>query len=287
MAIAMLSSIDQRSVERTVLKTFRANLPAYRQFVSAWLQTAYMYRANLMLNVGTILFRVYLLKVVWTAVYAGRATVQGVDLHIFIAYLTVTNLQLWLLQPALPDYLRQRIRDGQIALDLVRPVGFLEQLLAQQVGVTAALAPFVALAFPFAFVLGGLAPPASPAAALLYPLSLLLAYVISTLIGLLLGLSAFWTFEILGFLLMYQFITAFFAGALVPIWLFPAPLQTVSALLPFQSQAFVPVAIYLGRLTGGEIVRALAIQLFWSVALALLARTVWRRALRRVVVQGG
>jgi ABC-2 type transport system permease protein len=50
---------------------------------------------------------------------------------------------------------------------------------------------------------------------------------------------------------------------------------------------FVPIAIYLGQLTGGEAARAIVLQLLWILALYVAVQAVWRHAMRRVVVQGG
>jgi viologen exporter family transport system permease protein len=47
------------------------------------------------------------------------------------------------------------------------------------------------------------------------------------------------------------------------------------------------VSLYLGRLVGSDALRALGIQLFWVVLLAALAALVWRRAVTKIVVQGG
>ena len=189
--------------------------------------------------------------------------------------------------PFIANYLYQQVYNGKIALDLARPVGFLSQMLALQVGYTVGLIPYVVLAFPAAWLLGGLQPPASALDALLYVFSLALAYLISVLLGLLLGLSAFWTLEMGGFLGMYRFVSQFFAGALVPLPFFPPPLRAVTGILPFQAQAYAPLTLYEGQVQGVSVVAPLALQLFWVVALYALSRVVWRRALRRVVVQGG
>ncbi len=67
-----------------------------------------------------------------------------------------------MLSPLVANAIRERVQKGQIALDMARPAPFLGQLLAHQLGGTAALLPFVLLAVPLAFVVGGLVPPASP-----------------------------------------------------------------------------------------------------------------------------
>jgi ABC-type uncharacterized transport system permease subunit len=225
--------------------------------------------------------------VIFVAVYAGRETVGGIALHQVITFVTLVNLQVFLLFPEIAGYVRERVREGQIAFDIGRPAPFLSQLLAHQLGATAAVAPFVALAVPCAMLLGGIQLPQSPMAGLLYVVSLGLGYLVAMLIGLLIGLMAFWTMETGGVLTIYAFANQFFGGALVPLWFFPPALRRVADLLPFQAQAFIPLSMYTGQLAGAQAARALGLQVFWVVALFALAWLVWRRAMHRVVIQGG
>jgi ABC-2 type transport system permease protein len=264
-----------------------AQLPVYRQIVGMMVQTAFAYRAQVFLELATTLLQLYLLRVVWTAVYAGRDSVAGVPLPELIAYLTLAALQSHAMFPNLAYFIEERVYNGQIAVDLARPVPFLGQMLASQIGVTAGQLPFIAIAFPLAVVLGGIAPPASPLAAALYLVSLLLAYAVVVLTGVLIGLLSFWTVQVNAFVMIHSFVSRFFAGALMPLTFFPETLRTIAELLPFQAQVFLPLGIYLGRIQGMEALRAIGIQLFWVAALALLAQIGWARALRRTIVQGG
>jgi ABC-type uncharacterized transport system permease subunit len=252
-----------------------------------WPQTLAAYRVNVVFYLIGLLLQIFLLKMVWTAVYAGHAIVSGLPLPTLIAYLTLINVQLWALYPQMSYLMQQRIRDGLVALDMARPVGYLQQMLCHEFGNALAISPFVLLALPFAWLVGGLTLPASPAAGALYVVSVLLGYFIGLLIALLTGLVAFWTLEASGIAMIQTFVSAFFAGALVPLWFFPPTLLAVAHALPFQSEGFVPVAIYLGQLQGSAALHALGLQVFWVIALAALARLVWSRAHRRVVVQGG
>lgn len=263
------------------------NLPAYLQIISLWVQTAYAYRFQIAFELVGILLKIFLLKVVWTAVYAGRAEVDGVPLREVISFTTLANLQLWVMESYITGYLYSRVREGLIALDLARPTPFLGQLMANQLGGTASSLPFLLIAGPLALLLGGIDLPASPAAAALYGCSLLLAYLISSLIGILIGMLAFWTTEIWGIRSIVEFVSQFFSGALVPLFFFPPLLREISAWLPFQGQAYLPIAIYTGRMGGYEAGLALAVQLGWVAALGLIAGLLWRRAMGRIVIQGG
>lgn len=245
------------------------------------------YRVQAVLETVSMLLQVYLLHAIWEAVYAGREQLDGRPLPLVVAYVTIATIQNWLLSPNLAYFLAERVRDGSVGVELVRPIPFLGRLLAQQLGETAFALPFAIAAFPLAVLLGGMQPPDSLAAAALYVLSLGLAYGTMVLIGLAIGLASFWTIEIYGFVMINRLISAFFGGALMPLWFFPSPLRVVADWLPFQSMVFVPIAIYLGQLSGADAVRAIAIQVLWVLALYAAVQTVWRHAMWQVVVQGG
>ena len=251
------------------------------------IQSIYAYRFRVALALLSLVLQIYLLRMVWTAVYAGQETVAGLSLGTLITYLTLAQIQTWAIYPELAWEIEDRIRDGKVAIDLARPVPYLPQLLAQQAGSTAGLLPLVAAALPLALLVGSLQPPASPMGGLLYLVSLVLAYLITVLIGLAIGLIAFWTLEFGGFMMMYSFVNAFFSGALMPLTFFPPWLRTLAEVLPFQTQAFLPISIYLGQLQGESALRAIGVQVLWIILLGSLVHVVWTRAMHRVIVQGG
>lgn len=265
-----------------------ARLPTYRKLAELQLKTSLAYRSSTIAGLAVVLLRIVLLTAVWTTVYGGQTEVDGIPLPTLLTFITLGNLQLILMRPMLVWYIQRRIHEGRIALDLVRPVPFLGQLVAQQIGATVGLVPFVLIGALFAALLGQLDGPASPAAAVLYLTSLVLAYVISILIGLLMGLVAFWTVQSLGVGVIYEFASQFFGGALIPLAFFPQLLLGLARLLPFQALVSTPVSIYTGSIsTSPDLVAAFGLQVFWVVTLALLVGWVWRYARRVVTVQGG
>lgn len=262
-------------------------LLAYVELGRIQFRTALTYRADYLINFVGILVMVYLLRVVWTAVYDGRATVDGVPLATIIAYSTLAVVQYALFNPWNFSQIPQRVREGKVAVDLLRPVGFVSQAFAGQAGVTVALLPLMVLIMPLAILLGGMAPPAGASAVFGYVASLTLGYVISAQIAVVVGCLAFWTTELTGIFIIFRTTSQFLSGAMVPLWVMPDWLATVAQLLPFQATAYTPTAIYLGRLTGTDMAVAVAVQAAWIAVVALIARLVWSRAVRRVVVQGG
>jgi ABC-2 type transport system permease protein len=265
------------------------NFPGYRQIVRGRIQMSFTYRQNSFFLLALVVVQIFVLRRVWTALYRGHSTSGQLNLHALIVYLTIANLQTWVLQdPSVSFYMYERIREGIVAFDLVRPTGFVSQMFAHLVGSGIASLLFILPAVPIVVFAGSLGAPASASAGLLYLLSLLAGYVIALLLTLMLGMIAFWTMETQGLTMLYLLVNSFFGGALVPLTLFPHGLEILAKLLPFQATVYTPVGIYVGQIRSGrEAAAAIGVQLVWVVVLALGSLAMWRRALHRVVVQGG
>ena len=268
--------------------------PWWRQWVAlrhvARLRTAAMfaYRNTMLLFLGVSIVQIFMLKKVWGALYAARPGVLAIPLADLIVYLTIANLIVWSFPTQIVSrYLRERIREGSVVFDLVLPVGFVPQLVAQLVGTLGGALLIIVIALPVVALAGSLSLPAGAQAAGMFAVSLLCAYGIAGLLSMMLSMVAFWTLEIDGLTMLYVLVASFLSGALVPVAVFPGALRTVVEWLPFQATTYVPASIYVGSLAGSEAWRAIGLQLAWVVILGLAAALMWRRAMRRVVVQGG
>lgn len=265
----------------------RHRFVAYQQYAMIGAREMMAYRGNFLWSLIGLAVQILLLSLVWRAVYDGRDQVDGVDLPTMVAYVTLANIQLWVVMTASYNLLPHRVRDGKIAMDLCRPVGVFEQVLAGQVGRMVAILPFGLIAVPLGMLAGELRPPASAVAAGGYVVSLTLAFGIAVLADTVIAMTVFWTMEARGIQFIYRNIAQFLAGGLVPLWFMPDWLRAVAEALPFQAMTYTPVSVYLGRLTGPDLARALAVQALWLAGVYLLGRLVWRRALHKVVIQGG
>lgn len=251
------------------------------------LRITYAYRASVFTTALLLVVEVFLLRMIWTSVYGGRSSVDGLSLDALIVYLTVVNLQMFLMTTPIAQHIHSRIRTGVVFFDFVRPIGYPRQMLGMQAGTTLGQASLLLPAVPVAFLAGAISPPAGTAAAFAYSLSVLLGYLIAVLLALLLGMAAFWTIEISGITTFYRFVNQFFSGSMIPLTFFSGPLRALADVLPFRYLGYVPASIYVGVIEGPAIVQALAAQAVWVLGLAGVFWLVWRRAQRRLVVQGG
>lgn len=260
--------------------------PAWWELIRGTARQFIAFRMNLVFSALVFMIQLYVTRSVWEAVYAGRSEVDGVSADTLLVYLTIAALGGWFLPDLTAWTIQQRVLSGDIALDLVRPFGFLKQVLAQDIGMAWGYAPTLVIFVPAALLVGSLNPP-SPVNVMLYAVSYGLGFFVNSLIGMHIGLLAFWIQQVNGIRAIVGVSSTFLSGALVPLWLMPDGVRIVFQLLPFQALAFLPASIYSGQVSGREALEPLAIQVLWIGILMMTARWMWKRAQDRIVIHGG
>jgi ABC-2 type transport system permease protein len=223
----------------------------------------------------------------WHAVYQNHSVIAGMNLSTMLTYVVIAML-LGNYVAGVGGQLSQNIRDGSVAIELMRPYDLLHKLVALDLGrkVTGTIQntlPMVVIAFVFLHINA----PASVGGGFLFVPSALLGVLLGAQVDLITGIVAFWTVNAWGVRILRDAILMFFTGSLIPINLFPSWLQTLGQFLPFQSMVYIPVSIYTGRLTGMHAVTAVLVQLAWLVGVYVAIRLIWSVAIRKVTIFGG
>ncbi|MEU9518158.1 ABC-2 family transporter protein [Streptomyces sp. NPDC048224] len=183
------------------------------------------------------------------------------------------------------DELMERIRTGDVAVDLYRPADLQLWWLAADVGralfqfLGRGVVPFVfgALVFPVAL-------PREVSVWLAFLVTLVLAMLVGFALRYLVALSAFWLLDGTGVTQMAWLAGLFCSGMLLPLNVFPGALGEVVRALPWSSLLQAPADVLLGE---ADPLGTYLFQAAWAVALLALGRLVQAAATRRVVVQGG
>jgi ABC-2 type transport system permease protein len=223
----------------------------------------------------------------WHHLLDGGASMGGYDWDAMRAYLIIGFVTMTVAIGGADWNIAHRILDGQVAIDLTKPVDFQRARAAEFIGSIIATVPSAAFSVAAAALLVGLPAPATPLAGLITAVSVLLALPLSFCLTFLGVLTCFWVRRYLGVMWAREAVTMFFSGMLIPLALFPAPLQALAWSLPFAHFTTTPTGIYLGRFSLGESLGMLAAQAAWTLVLWWLARFVWNRALTKVTVHGG
>lgn len=207
--------------------------------------------------------------------------------YIWLQQAFLTLFMLW----GFENEIFSAITGGQIAYELARPLDlyamwFVKHAAGRVSKVVLRCVPLLVVAalLPAPY---GLAPPAGGFAALLFVPTMLFSFLLGTAFCMLIYVATFYTMSPMGVRIMAVSVTELLTGQIVPLPFLPDWLQRGLELTPFASMQNLPLRIYSGHIAGGQAIEGLLWQLFWLAALVLLGRLWMRRALRRVVVQGG
>lgn len=217
---------------------------------------------------------------------AGGYDAQDAVTYVWLGQALLMTIALW--GGGTTDDLAERIRTGDVAIDLYRPVGLVGWYLASDLGraayhlVTRGFGPTL-----IGLVVFDIALPGSVLDAAAFAVSLVLAVVVSFAIRFLVASTAFWLLDQSGVKVMSGAFAIFFSGMMLPLVLFPGWLGTVAKALPWASYVQVPADIWLGKHQGVDLLAALGFQVMWAVVLLAACQGVLRLATRKVVVQGG
>ena len=222
------------------------------------------------------------------AISSAGGVIAGYDAAASVTYAWLTQALIAPINMFARSELAQRVRTGDVAIDLARPADLQMSWLAADLGRAAyVLVPRGLPPLLVGWLITGLTLPSEPLPYLLGALSVVLGVAISTGCQFLLNLTAFWLIEIRGVLTIYIAVSGLLAGHMIPVAWFPAWLQLVAAATPFPSMLQVPIAILLGRVNGPGALGALAVQVLWLAIVLAAGRLVLARGTGKLVVQGG
>lgn len=249
------------------------------------------YRAATLAGVFTNTIFGFIIAFTYLALWSARPHLGGYDTEQALIYawlgqsLMVTNA---IFGGGFQDELAGRIRNGDVAIDLYRPVDLQAWWLSSDLGraglqLLARGVPPTLIGVP-AFGLHLTTDPVRWAA---FGVAMLLGLLVSFGIRYLVVLVGFWLLDARGVQQLAGVCGMFFSGMLLPLNVFPGALGQVAQLLPWSALLQVPADVLLGQYAGPAVLRALGFQAVWAAALLLGGRVLDRVATRKVVVQGG
>lgn len=200
----------------------------------------------------------------------------------FLAFYTV-----WMLNGEIYN----TILEGNIAYELCRPINIYDMWYSKEIA--GRMARAVLRCFPILLVAVflpkpfRLLPPASLTHFVLYLISLILGLGVTVAFCVLIYISSFFTISPGGLCMLFTSLAEFFSGAIIPLPFFPEKIRYVMELLPFASMQNVALRVYSGSMSDEEMIRAIALQVFWLVMLTVGGRILCNMAERRVTIQGG
>lgn len=233
------------------------------------------------INIGAYYF-------LWQAIYEHGETLGGLSLTQMTTYVAVSWMARAFYFNNLDREIADEIKDGTVAVQLIRPYNYLIVKMMQGLG--EGLFRILLFSAPGMLLVWALFPihiPLDGQAWLYFGISLFFSFLINAQINMITGLAAFFLENNEGLLRAKRVTVDLFSGLILPLSFFPLWAQSVLEWLPFQAITYLPGLIVTGRLTGMGVVEAILIQLFWFALLIFPIQWLWFKAHRNLVVQGG
>lgn len=258
----------------SIVKVTVKNLLAYRQQFLIWIINAPIYLTIMLL--------------VWTAVYSfsGSGLIGGFSFNEMIQYYVLSVIIGTVAYTGIDYELSHRINHGEVTRDLLKPVGFFENLFSFDVSIRALslviqIIPFVLIGvFFFGLRIH------SVVHLLLFIASSALAFLIAFNFSFALGLTSFWTKHYYGLGKFKNGINKILSGSFIPLTLFPAFIANFFIFLPFQYIGFTPIMIFLGKYDVLQCLFFLLIQLVWIIVLFLISKLILKKGLKIYAGEG-
>lgn len=250
------------------------------------------YRAAALAGIVTQFAWGFLSVLMYKAFYESNPDAFPMEFSQLSTYIWLQQAFLALFMPWLFEQdIFDSIVSGNVAYELCRPCDIYNMWFARNAAIR--LSNTVLRCMPILLVAAFLpAPfkmtlPAGWLNAALFIVSMVLGFLVQVSISLVIYISAFYTVSAQGIKMLSITLTEFLSGAVIPIPFFPEAVQKVFNVLPFASVQNTPFLIYVGYTGGAQAGIAIALQVAWLIVLFAAGRLLVRRAMKKVVVQGG
>ncbi len=251
-----------------------------------------VYRGDFMLGTLMRFLPIVTQIFLWNAVFqaAGEASIAGYRFRDVVAYYLLTMVsRAFSSMPGLASGIAMQIRNGEVKKFLVQPIDMLGFLFAGRVAHKLAYYSVAVLPFAFVFYLcrGYFSGWPSAEILLAYILSLVMGFLLGFFLESCIGLIGFWFLEVSSLLFVYMLLSFFLSGHMFPLDLLPEPWSEVVDFLPLKYVAYFPAAVLLGKIPPDQLWRELAIEAAWIVFFVVAGRVMWRLGVKRYSGYGG
>ncbi len=263
-------------------------LGSYLAILRGSFMVGVMYRFGFLFNIlGSIIYMA-VAYYLWRSIYAGSAVLRGMTFHETFVYVALGSAIFILLKTYADWFISNEIREGMIAVYLTKPVDY--QFYALSVSAGWALMNLTAVSLPTMIMLVFVfqVPFELGPGLLLFPLSLLLAFLLSFCFDYFIGILGFYSESVWGMSITKEIFITVLSGALIPLQFFPDWLQRILLLLPFQAIYHIPLMMVTRPGQGWDVLLAmLGVQAVWVIAAFLVTRLFYNQAVKVLRVAGG
>lgn len=267
---------------------YNAGMRLYWELAKLSFQRQLTYRAATLAGLATNFFFGLLRAAVLLALLSARPGATDLSNEAAVTFTALSQALIAYLSLFGWYDLMNTVSAGEVATDLLKPMDYFLVWLSRDTGraLTNLLTRGITILIIYD-IFFDMVYPQSVSQWLAVFLALILGLLVSFGWRFLVNLASFWTPNASGLGRFAFGMSWVMSGFFMPLRFFPDWFVQLCNLTPFPSMVNTVVEIYLGLLSGRELLLALSTQLLWFVALLIATRLVLRAGISRLVIQGG
>lgn len=254
--------------------------------------TGLQYRAAALAGLSTQFFFGFVYVAVYVAFYESGSSNLPMELTQLVSYVWLSQsfyalINLWYKDKEII----KMIKTGNVAYELCRPqdlyLMWASKILGERLSQVAlrflpVILVSVILPPPYNLILNTTLP-----TLLLFLVSITLSSILMTVLVLLYHIVCLFTLDEKGIMNIFMVVSDILSGLVIPVPFFPEFLQNISNILPFMYISDFPIRIFVGNIGHSQGLIGLVVQIIWIIILVVIGRLLIKKALKKVVIQGG
>ncbi|BDU49494.1 ABC transporter permease [Haliovirga abyssi] len=265
----------------------------YLPFLTSVFQRMLSFRINFFMFTFGGFLETFIIFYLWKAIFisSGKNMIEGFSLNDMLIYVFMSGMIVRLVNSRVVRDVGEEIRDGSIAMNLIKPISYRGRHLFQAIGHS--LFQFIFIGIPLWIgveLYRGLVLKENMIGLVTifyFLISVILSFLLMFFLNFCVGILAFFVINIWGLNHLKGTVISFLSGELIPIAFFPLWAKGVMKYLPFSSINYTPVMIYLEKYQGNIMLEKIFLQLFWVIIMFVISNLLWKKSISRLTVQGG
>lgn len=251
------------------------------------------YKRSFVISFFCRILSVLLYCFLWNAIYHNSKSeyINGFCKSEMIMYVIATFIIYDLISCEVAKNIGEDVRDGSIAMMLIKPISYRGNLIARNFGdymyklffrgviVFCCIELFKMKSIQITYW--------EAWNFVLFFLSVFLSFVIYSFFDFCFGMISMKTTYAFGMLLIKDAVLSFVSGQMIPFRFMPELLSDILQILPFSSMVYTPTMILLGQYDIKEVCIKILIQLIWALIMFSISGIVWRKNIKQITILGG
>lgn len=244
-----------------------------------------IYKNTIFFSVTGSIVNILIKVALWRYLYQGQSGM----IEYMVLYSIISSIIEMFYNNTIANKIGNRIIDGSIVTDMLKPINFVKAYYMQCVGeiFVMILLKGIPIVLFFAPVivrlrrniiltqLGGAV------------LALIMGHCLYMLLFIVVGLLAVLLTEIWTIRRILNDVILFLSGAVIPLALFPEAIANINSFLPFRFMFSFPLELLLQEVERQKAIMNFGILIIWLLVISSLVILLYHRVIRKVIINGG